>query len=72
VKDEFLKLAEETLSKIEDDVPPEAVDKALDFFESVSEKISDMVERVEAGAPVTEGMMQALQNMSAGVDKWIP
>jgi hypothetical protein len=65
--DEALDLAEEILTDL-DDLP----ERAEDFKESVLEKVTGMKDWIEEHQAVTEKMATALQNIRAGVDKWLP
>ena len=54
-----------------DDAPSDVWDKAFDFFESVREKAKDMGETIRKSCRVTQGQKNALDNMEAGVDRWL-
>ena len=64
--EESLELAQETLKKLDD--LPEA---AEDFSISVEEKLKSMIEGIEEYSDVTEPVAQAIENMAAGVDRWL-
>lgn len=57
---------------IEDDVPEWATDKAEEFFDDVLEKTKDIATTIERTERASDGQIQALENMLAGVRKWIP
>jgi hypothetical protein len=46
-------------------------DKAYEFFESIQSKVKDMKESIEGSRKVTDGQKAALDNMEAGVDRWL-
>lgn len=50
-----------------DDVP----DAGLEFAMSVAEKCTDIAEAIERMGKVTAAMQTALDNMEAGVSKWL-
>lgn len=64
-------LGEEILALIEDDVPEWALDKAPDFFEGVQEKTESILEVIRNSGKRTDRQLEALENMLAGVKKWI-
>jgi hypothetical protein len=47
-------------------------ERAEDFAHSVTEKAESMVAWIDERCAVTEGMAEALLNMRAGVDRWLP
>lgn len=65
--------ADATLEEIEaalelvDDLP----DRAQEFGESVSEKLRAIAETIERTGEVTERQQTAIDNMSAGIRKWM-
>lgn len=56
----------EILEKL-DDLP----DRAIDFREGVEEKLRGMLTWMEKNQHVTPKMVTAIENMAAGVDKWL-
>jgi hypothetical protein len=46
-------------------------ERAEDFATSIVEKVEDMKEWIEMNWRVTEGIANALENMRAGVDRWL-
>jgi hypothetical protein len=73
--DEALELCEEIITMIDEDRDLEEAqernDRCMAFCESVREKVSDMSETIEDRGRVTEGQATALENMKAGLDRWI-
>ena len=67
---DFLTLADELLETIEE-LSDDTYTKASNFFDSVKEKVDSMAKRVRDGAPVSQAMGIALENMQAGVSRWI-
>lgn len=65
--EEAIEYAEEILSDL-DNLP----ERAADFAESVREKVEGMKDWMEEHQTVTEKMVTALENIRAGVDKWLP
>ena len=63
---EALTLCDTILSKIE-----ELPDGAFDFGASVEDKVGNMREWIEKNSHVTDKMMASLENMHAGVRKWL-
>lgn len=63
---EALELAQFILDHA-DDLP----DRAEEFAESVREKAASMKEWIQAHNRVTNMQFQALENMQAGVEKWL-
>jgi hypothetical protein len=49
----------------------ELPERAEDFAHSVTEKTESIAEWVDAESRVTEGQIEALRNMLAGVDRWL-
>lgn len=62
---------ETILNLIDEDVPEWAWDKSPDFFEKIQERVRSMSDWIEDHEHVTEKMADALDNMEAGVRKWI-
>ncbi len=69
--EDALELADEIIEMIEDDLPGDAYVKAGDFFDSVLEKTKDIRETVECAEDVTLAQTEALENMHAGVKRWM-
>lgn len=63
---EALELANSILKDL-GDLPEEAAE----FAESVERKVTDMAEWIESKDHCTEKQSTALQNMRAGVDRWL-
>lgn len=64
--DESLELIDEALETI-DDLPS----RAQEFGESVAEKLRSIAETIEQTGEVTDKQLTAIENMRAGVKKWI-
>lgn len=65
-----VKVGEEILALMEDDVPEKARLDNATYFESVEEKTKGIVETVSRSNRVSEGQRNALDNMLAGVRRW--
>jgi vacuolar-type H+-ATPase subunit H len=63
--------AEETARLIDEDVPDGAKDKNPEFFETVREKSLSIAETIRTRGTVSDKQREALDNMQAGVKKWI-
>lgn len=46
-------------------------ERGEDFANSVIEKTESMMEWIDSNSRVTEKMAEALENMRAGVDRWL-
>lgn len=57
------------LGRALDDMPDTG--KAAGFHDSVSEKASSMREYLDANGELTDRQVEALENMLAGVRRWI-
>lgn len=66
-----LKLAQEVLELIEDEVPEWKVLKNQEFFEGVEEKARGIAETVRRTGRVSAGQRAALENMKGAVEKWV-
>jgi len=64
--EEALTFCKDLLNDI-DDLP----ERAEDFAESVREKVESIQEFVEDAELVTARQVEALENIRAGVDKWL-
>ena len=64
--DEAISLCDEILKKI-DELP----ERAEDFGDSVKTKVEDMQIWIEEHNTVTAAQAKALENMNAGVYKWL-
>lgn len=64
--EEAIGYAEDILSDL-DDLP----ERAEDFRESVREKVEGMKDWMEEHQAVTDKMIAALENMRAGLNKWL-
>lgn len=65
-----IKLCEEVSEKLTD-ASDHIWDKAGEFFESVEEFIGDVSETITKTQRVSKRQLEAIQNMSNGVDKWL-
>lgn len=65
-----LKVGEEILMTIEDEVPSGAKDKNTGFFEGVEEKTNGIIDTISRRNTVSEAQRGALDNMLAAVRKW--
>lgn len=61
-----LELCDTILAKIE-----ELPDAAFDFGASIEDKVGGMREWIDQNSRVTDKMTAALENMHAGVKKWL-
>jgi hypothetical protein len=46
-------------------------DRAAEFHESVTERLSGIAETIERRQSVTEGQRSAISNMADGVERWL-
>lgn len=64
--EEAIELCDEILASLED-LP----EQAEDFSDSVYEKVTSMRVWIEENERVTDKMISALENIQAGVSKWL-
>ncbi len=67
---DFLNKASEMIELLEG-LPEDTYAKGSEFFDSVRDKIDSMSNSVKQGLPVTQRMQIAMENMEAGVRKWV-
>lgn len=68
--EEALELGQEILDMIEE-MDDDTKDRGCDFFVSVEEKVTDMLNTIEENDRCSDGQMTALENMRDGVARWI-
>lgn len=68
---EAVRLAEEIANTIEDSVSDRAKSGNADFFESVLKRSKDIAETVTKRQTATDKQITALENMLAGVQRWV-
>lgn len=66
-----LKLVDEISETIAEDVPEWKVLKNAEYFESAEERAKAIGETVARTGRVTDGQMTALENILAGLRKWV-
>ena len=66
-----LEQCETILELIEYDIPSKAREDSPDFFEPIEERVTSMAEWITSNERITPKMAKALDNMEAGVRKWI-
>jgi len=64
-------LVEEICDLIDNDVPDGAFRRMPDYFEDVRSKALDIGDSVTSYGSATDRQIEALENMKAGVKKWI-
>jgi hypothetical protein len=64
------KLCNEIAQKMAD-ASDKVWERAAEFFEGIEETITSMQETITRNQRVSQKQMDALKNMSAGVDKWV-
>ncbi len=66
-----LALVDKIVTTIGEDVKEWKILKNQDYFESTEEKAKAIGETIRASGQVTDGQRTALENMLAGVEKWV-
>jgi hypothetical protein len=68
---EAVKVGEETLRIIEEDVPDRAKENNIGFFEGVEAKTKGILDSIVRTNRVSEAQANALDNMQSAVKKWV-
>ncbi len=66
-----LELGQSILDILEDDIGEDAYQQAADYFESVKDKTESIMESIEEWDNATDGQVRALENMKAGLERWV-
>ena len=69
--DEAIELGGDILDTIQNDISDSAYSKATEFFDSVSEKVREVIATIETSGNVTTSQVRALENWESAVNKWV-
>lgn len=70
-RDAFIEEATELLRILDEDIDEGDYERGREYFLSVQEKAKAMLDGVEQeNKPATPRMLQAIQNMRGGVERW--